>query len=232
LVERGTILQCVDLSVRRNRRVVLNGFNLRLAAGEVAVLRVSGRVSPTGIAEALTGAARLQTDGGRLLVGGEDVTALEPQERARKGMILVDPHRAVSGVTVTNHVRIALQGHDQDLGTQELRKRLLEALECLGLDNHFAGRMLPETPLFVDGLRLVLLTLAVLRPAVAIFPVGDSEVDLDAVRLLVNGLNSIDRRSTALVILTADDRLAVALPADQKWTVEDGTIVAPLPTTD
>jgi Fe-S cluster assembly ATP-binding protein len=232
LGKRGTILECVDLSVRRNRRVVLDGFNLRLAVGKTAVLRVRGRESPTRVAEALTGAARVHIDSGQLRVGGEDVTALDPAQRARKGMILLDPHRTVSGVTVTNHVRIALQEHDQELGTQELRKRLLEALECLGLDSHFAGRMLPETPLFVDGLRLVLLTLAVLRPAVAVFPVGDSEVDLDAVRLLVKGLESIDRRATALVVLTVDDRLASELPADQKWIVEDGVLGSRYPVAD
>lgn len=230
--ERITILECVDLGVRRNQRAVLRDFNLRLAAGEVAVLRVDGSQSPTRIAEALAGDKRLRVESGKLLLCGEDITRLDPQQRTRKGLILIDPYRVVSGVTVTNHVRIALREHDQDLGTQELRKRLLEALACLELDSHFAGRTLPETPLFVDGLRLVLLTLAVLRPAVAIVPVGDSEVDLDAVRLLATGLQRIDRSATALVVLTSDDRLARVLPADQKWAIDEGTVVGPLPPAD
>jgi len=90
------------------------------------------------------------------------------------------------------------------------------------------GRMLPEKPPLPDGLRLVLLTLAVLRPPVAVFPVGDTDVDLDAVRLLVTGLARIDRSATALVILTTDMRLAQQLPADQKWQLDQGTIVGPL----
>jgi len=232
LAERANILECVDFGVRRNQRGVLNGFNLRLAAGEVAVLRVQGRDSPTRIAEALAGAARLQVESGSLCVCGEDVTTVDPLQRSRRGMILVDPHRAVTGVTVTNHVRIALQEQDQDLGTTELRMRLLEALDSLELDSHFAGRMLPEAPPFSDGLRLVLLTLAVLRPPIAVFPVGDEDVYLDAVRLLVTGLQSIDLTKTALVILTTDDRLARELPADQKWALNDGTIVGPLKSSD
>jgi Fe-S cluster assembly ATPase SufC len=77
-------------------------------------------------------------------------------------------------------------------------------------------------------LRLVLLTLSVLRPRVAVFPVGDTDVDLDAVRLLVTGLTRIERAATALVILTTDARLARELPADQKWELQQGTIVGPL----
>jgi Fe-S cluster assembly ATP-binding protein len=228
VAEPATLLECRNLRIRRNQRTVLQDFNLRLAAGGVAVLHVLGRDSPTRIAEALTGAARVRVESGCLLVAGDEVGGLDPLQRARRGMILVDPHRAVSGVTVSNHVRIAQREQGEDLGTPELRKRLLEALDCLGLDSHFAGRMLPEQPPLPDGLRLVLLTLSVLRPRVAVFPVGDTDVDLDAVRLLVTGLTRIERAATALVILTTDARLARELPADQKWELQQGTIVGPL----
>jgi Fe-S cluster assembly ATP-binding protein len=225
LADRDIILACDGLGLRRNQRVVLDAFDLRLAAGELAVLQVDGRPTPTTVAEALTGAGRLQVVAGSLCLCGEEVAGLDALQLSRLGMILVDPGRVVAGVTVTNHVRLALREQHRQLGPQDLRKRLLGALEALELDSHFAGRTLPEDPPLLDRLRVVLLTLAVVRPEAAVFPVSDGDVDLDVVRLLVNGLEHIDRSGTALVLLTADERLAQTLPADQKGMLREGRLV-------
>ena len=234
---RTAVLECVDLRVQRNQRLVVDGLNLQLAPGELIVLCARGRDKPTDVAAALTGAGRYRVLNGQLFVQGEDVGALDAMQRARSGMILTDPQRSVAGVTVTNHLRIALQEQHQDVGPQVLRKRLLESLQNLGLDNHFAGRTLPEALPFADGLRLVLLTLGVVRPLVAIFPVSDAELDLDAVRLLVAGLHQVERGPTAVVLLTRDERLTQELLADQKFVFEAGQVVAsianePTDTTD
>jgi Fe-S cluster assembly ATP-binding protein len=214
------------LRVQRSERSVLDGFDVKLAPGELIVLCVRGRDKPTDIAAALTGAGRYRVLDGQLLLRGEDVGWLDAMQRARRGMILTDPQRTVAGVTVTNHLWIGLQEQHEEVGPQVLRKRLLEALQELGLDNHFAGRTLPEALPFSDGLRLVLLTLGVVRPAVAIFPVGDTDVDLDAVRLLVEGLQKVERGETGVVLVTCDERLTQELAADQKLLFEAGQVVA------
>jgi Fe-S cluster assembly ATP-binding protein len=228
LGDQEIILECQGLRLRRNQRVVLDGLDLRLARGDLALLYVEGRPVPTTVAEGLVGVGRLQVEAGSLRLRGEDVAGRDAVQRSRQGMILVDPGRVVAGVTVTNHVRLALREQDRELGPQDLRRRLLEALETLELDSHFAGRTLPEDPPLLDRLRVVLLTLAVLRPDVAVFPVGDDGVDLDVVRLLVHGLQHIDRAATALVLLTRDARLAQTLPADQKWHLLEGRCVGPV----
>lgn len=226
---RTTVLECAGLHVQRNERRVLDNFNLKVVPGELVVLFTRGRDKPTDIAAALTGAGRYRVSGGQFHLRGEDVSRLDTMQRARLGMILTDPQRTVAGVTVTNHLRIALQEQDPEAAPQVLRKRLLETLPQLGLDNHFAGRTLPETLPFSDGLRLVLLTLAVVCPAVAIFPVSDAAVDLDAVRLLVAGLKHITRDQTGVVLVTCDARLTRELVADRKLTFEAGRVVAGLP---
>jgi len=229
LAKRTRLLQSDGLRLRRGQRVLLDGLDLRLAAGELAVLWVEGRDGPTTIAEGLAGAGRLHVEAGSLCVRNQDVTALDFQQRSRQGLLLVDPGRVVPGVTVTNHVRIAGREQDEELGSQELRRRLLEALDVLELDGHFAGRTLPEDPPFLDRLRLVLLTVAVVRPAVALVPIDPESVDLDVVRLLVRGFRAIDRSASAVLVLTRNLRLSQELDADQKWSLQQGRIQGRVP---
>src|SRR5437868_4586515 len=185
-LEDGTeIVKGVDLAVDRNQVHAVMGPN------------GSGKST---LAYALMGHPGYEITGGRILFDGEDVTELGPDERAHRGLFLAFqyPH-AIPGVTVTNFLRQAInsmrkarnEGREDPIPVKEFRTELLAAMERLKVPRELAQRYVNDGFSGGEKKRVEILQMAMLKPRIAILDETDSGLDIDALRIVANGVNDL-----------------------------------------
>ncbi len=225
------MLEIQNLHVAVGGKEILKGVSLSVPAGEVhAVMGPNGSGKST-LSYALAGREGYEVTQGRMLYQGEDLTALAPEERAAKGMFLALQYPVeIPGVTTINFLKTALNAQRRARGQSEL-----DAMKVLKLVREKAAVLkIPEDMLkralnvgFSGGekKRMEILQMAVFEPKLAILDETDSGLDIDALKLVADGVNALRAPGRAMLVITHYQRLLTHIVPDRVHVMVDGRIV-------
>jgi Fe-S cluster assembly ATP-binding protein len=213
---------------------IVKGVDLRVDANQVhAVMGPNGSGKST-LAYALMGHPAYQVTKGQLLLDGQDVTELGADERAQRGLFLAFqyPH-AIPGVTVTSFLRSAINairkaraGEDDPIPIPEFRKELEAAMGTLKVSRELASRYVNDGFSGGERKRVEVLQLAMLKPRIAILDETDTGLDIDALRIVAEGVNSLVGPDMGALLITHYQRLLNYVEPDHVHVFMNGKIVA------
>ena len=222
-----TTLVIEDLHVDVGDKQILRGVDLTVEAGKVHALMGPNGSGKSTLAYALAGHPRYRVTGGKVTFKGEDVLDLTPDERARLGMFLAMQYPVeVPGVSVTNFLRTALNAvRGEDVPVREFAKELREQMRLLDMDPRFAERNLNEGFSGGEKKRHEILQMALLRPELAILDETDSGLDVDALRVVAEGVNRLRGPELGVLLITHYTRILRYISPDMVHVMVDGRIV-------
>jgi Fe-S cluster assembly ATP-binding protein len=211
------VLKIEDLHVSIAGKEILRGLDLKLRQGDIHALMGPNGSGKSTLSYALMGHPNYEITAGSVTLDGLDLLALEPDERAKLGLFLAFQYpTAVPGVSVANFLRHAVtnirnpnrkEGEDL-IPMRDFRKELREQMVELGVDQEFARRYLNDGFSGGEKKRAEILQLAMLRPAFAILDETDSGLDIDAVRIVSEGVNRVaSRHHTGVLVITHYERI-------------------------
>ena len=223
-------------------REILNGINLTVRPGEVHAIMGPNGSGKTTLAYALMGHPAYKVTGGSVTWQGRNVLALSPDKRARLGMFLAFQYpTAIPGLSVASFVRSALnaklQGIDKDpsidptdavrggINMGQFRKLMREKMDLLKMDMAFASRYVNEGFSGGEKKRLEMLQMAVLEPEMAILDETDSGLDIDALRIVAEGVNAMLSPNLGILLITHYQRLLNYITPDVVHVLAQGRIV-------
>lgn len=229
----GTTLEIRNLHVSINGSPILKGVNLVMNQGETHALMGPNGSGKSTLAYALMGHPAYTVDAGQAIFDGIEVLDLEADERSRLGLFLAFQYPvAVPGVTVANFLRSAINARrkaenkeDPGISIPDFRRLLKNKMELLGIDHKFAGRYLNEGFSGGEKKRNEVLQLATLEPKFGILDETDSGLDIDALRIVAEGVNKLKGPDLGVLIITHYKRMLEYLQPQFVHLMMDGRIV-------
>ncbi|MCQ3929087.1 MAG: Fe-S cluster assembly ATPase SufC [Chloroflexi bacterium] len=229
----GATLEIRNLHVSINGTPILKGVNLTINQGETHALMGPNGSGKSTLAYALMGHPAYTVDAGQVIFDGEEVLEMEADERSRLGLFLAFQYPvAVPGVSVANFLRSAINARrksqnpeDQGISIPQFRKLLTQKMDLLGIDHKFAGRYLNEGFSGGEKKRNEILQLATLEPRVAILDETDSGLDIDALRIVADGVNKLKGPDLGILVITHYKRMLDYLQPQHIHLMMDGRIV-------
>ncbi len=213
---------------------IVRGVDLAVDTNEIHAIMGPNGSGKSTLAYALMGHPAYEITEGELLFDGEDLTAMEPDERAQRGLFLAFqyPH-AVPGVTVTSFLRSAINsirkaragGEDDPVAIPEFRKELLAQMERLKVSRDLASRYLNDGFSGGEKKRVEILQMAMLKPRMAILDETDSGLDIDALRVVARGVKELVGPDMGALVITHYQRILDYITPDQVHVFVDGRIV-------
>jgi Fe-S cluster assembly ATP-binding protein len=229
------VLSIENLHVAISGKEILRGVNLEVRQGEVHALMGPNGSGKSTLSYALAGHPNYEVTEGSITLDGVDLLSLEPDERAKAGLFLAFQYpTAIPGVSVANFLRHAvtnvrnpLRKEGEDLiPMRDFRKELREQMDELGVDQEFARRYLNDGFSGGEKKRAEILQLAMLRPAFAILDETDSGLDIDAVRIVSEGVNRVAaRHATGVLVITHYERILTFIKPQFVHVLFGGRIV-------
>jgi Fe-S cluster assembly ATP-binding protein len=222
------LLSIEDLHVSAGDTEIIKGVSLDIERGAIhAVMGPNGSGKST-LAHVLLGHPGYQVTAGRISYKGEDITELSPDKRGRAGMFLGFQYpEEIPGVSVVNFLRTALSNRTGvDYTVLELRLRVMDALRDLEMDASFADRYLNEGFSGGERKRNEILQMAILEPEIAILDETDSGLDIDALRIVADGVKRLADETRSFLIITHYQRMLDYVTPDHLHVLLDGRIVA------
>ena len=206
---------------------ILNGVNLTVRRGEVHALMGPNGSGKSTLANVLMGHPSYSVTEGSITFLGEDMTGADPSIRAVKGMFLAFQYpEEIPGVSVVNFLRTALSNKTGvDYTVLELRLKVMDAMSELGMDSSFADRYLNQGFSGGERKRNEVLQMAILQPALAIMDETDSGLDIDALKIVADGVNQMTGPERGFLIITHYQRLLDHIMPDLVHVFVDGQIV-------
>lgn len=221
-------LRVEKLSVAVDGKEVVRDISLALTRGTVSALMGPNGAGKSSLANALMGHPRYIATAGRIFLNDEDVTALPPHEKARRGLFLSPQYPpAISGVTIAGFLRAAvgaLRGAPQSV--RDFRLMLEDKAQLLGLDPAFLDRPLHDGLSGGEKKRAEALQLLVLEPTVAILDETDSGLDVDALKIVADAIERFRTPNRAILLITHYQRMLEFVRPDAVHVMVAGHIVA------
>jgi Fe-S cluster assembly ATP-binding protein len=216
-----------DLRVSIADKEILKGVNLTVNKGEVHALMGPNGSGKSTLANALMGHPRYLVTGGRILYKGEDISGLTTDERAKRGMFLAFQYPLeIPGVKVRQFLRMALKaGRGTDVKVSEFRKLLAEKMRQLEVDPAFAERYLNEGFSGGEKKRNEVLQMAILQPELAIMDETDSGLDIDALKVVSQGINALRGPELGILLITHYQRMLNYVTPDFVHVLVGGRVV-------
>jgi Fe-S cluster assembly ATP-binding protein len=227
MTTNGAVLKVDDLTVAVDGKQIVNGLTLSVPAGEVHAIMGPNGSGKSTLANALMGHPKYDVTGGHVYLKGEDITGLAPNERAKKGLFLAMQYpTSVPGVTMTNFLRAALKGvRGEDIPVREFRTKLLEAMALLKMDESFVRRYLNEGFSGGEKKRAEVLQMSLLQPSMAVMDETDSGLDIDALRTVAEGINTLRNPEMGVLLITHYQRMLNYIKPDMVHVLYKGRIV-------
>jgi Fe-S cluster assembly ATP-binding protein len=225
------MLEIKNLSVDVDGRKILDGMNLAVNAGEVHAIMGPNGSGKSTLAYVLAGKADYQVTGGQVLFDGEDMLALEPDERAAEGLFLAFQYPLeIPGVATMTFLRTALNAQrrkrgEAELSTPEFMKRVRETSGKLGIDQEMLRRGVNVGFSGGEKKRNEILQMALLEPRLAVLDETDSGLDIDALRIVADGVNRLRSPQRSMVVITHYQRLLNYIVPDVVHVLSKGRIV-------
>jgi len=209
-----------DLMIRNlhagiNGQEILKGVDLTVKQGEVHALMGPNGTGKSTLAYILMGHPAYEVFEGEVIFKGENILELDPDQRAHMGIFLAFQYPvAIPGVTVANFLRTALNSHrravnpqDKGVPIPEFRKMLKQEMDLLKMDHSFAGRYLNEGFSGGEKKRAEILQMAALKPEIAVLDETDSGLDIDALRIVADGVNTLRGPNLGVLVITHYQRI-------------------------
>lgn len=225
----GHRLEIQNLRVNVEDKEILKGVNLSIKSGEVHAIMGPNGTGKSTLAQAIMGHYKYQVTAGTVLLDEEDILDLEVDERSRKGLFLAMQYPTeVSGVTNSDFIRTALQARQEENKYVSLFKFIKEydkAVSDLKMDKDLASRYLNEGFSGGEKKRNEILQLKILKPKFAILDEIDSGLDVDALRIVGENVNSMRNPEFGALIITHYERILDYLDVDYVHIMMNGQIV-------
>ena len=207
---------------------ILRGVDLTIGAGEVHALMGPNGSGKSTLANTLLGSPEYEVTQGRILFRGDDITGWDIDVRGKAGVFLAFQYpQTIPGVSVINFLRQALSARKGiDLSVLELRLAIMEWMQRLDMDPSFADRYLNEGFSGGEKKRNEILQMAILEPEMAILDETDSGLDIDALRIVAEGVNTLVGPDMGALVITHYQRILNYVTPDFVHVFVDGRIVA------
>ena len=220
-------LEIKNLHVRTEDREILHGVDLKIEKGETHALMGPNGSGKSTLANTVMGNPVYEVTEGQILFNGEDLTEADPDERARAGLFLAFQYPAtIPGVSVANFLRMAVNARrDEPMKVKDFGKYMRQNVELLKIDPEFVSRYLNEGFSGGEKKRAEILQLAMLRPEIAVLDETDSGLDIDALRIVADGVNNLRGPEMGSLIITHYTRILNYVTPDFVHIMLDGRIV-------
>ncbi|MGH2741422.1 MAG: Fe-S cluster assembly ATPase SufC [Thermoleophilaceae bacterium] len=220
-------LEIQNLHVRIDEREILHGVDLNVAKDQTHALMGPNGSGKSTLANTIMGNPNYEVTEGKIVFNGEDLTEADPDERARAGLFLAFQYPAtIPGVSVANFLRIAMNARrEEPIKVKEFGKLLGENMDLLRIDRAFTSRYLNEGFSGGEKKRAEILQLAMLKPEIAVLDETDSGLDIDALRIVSDGVNALRGPEMGALIITHYTRILEYVKPDFVHIMLDGRIV-------
>ncbi|WP_435253747.1 Fe-S cluster assembly ATPase SufC [Tenacibaculum sp. A30] len=225
------MLKIENLHAQVEDKDILKGINLEVKAGEVHAIMGPNGAGKSTLSSVIAGNETYEMTAGSIELEGVDISELAPEERAHAGVFLSFQYPVeIPGVTVTNFIKTAInesrkaQGLEE-MPAKEMLKKIREKSELLEIDRKFLSRSLNEGFSGGEKKRNEIFQMAMLEPKLAILDETDSGLDIDALRIVANGVNKLKSKDNAVVVITHYQRLLDYIVPDYVHVLHDGKIV-------
>lgn len=225
------MLKISNLHAGIENNEILKGINLEVKAGEVHAIMGPNGSGKSTLASVIAGKEEYEVTEGSVVLEGENLEDSSPEERAHKGIFLSFQYPVeIPGVSVTNFMKTAInegrkaKGLD-DMPAKDMLKMIREKAELLEIDRKFLSRSLNEGFSGGEKKRNEIFQMAMLEPKLAILDETDSGLDIDALRIVANGVNKLKNKDNAVIVITHYQRLLDYIVPDFVHVLHQGKIV-------
>ena len=225
------MLSIKNLHASIGDKEILKGINLEVKAGEIHAIMGPNGAGKSTLASIIAGNENYEVTEGEISLDGEDLSELAPEERAHKGVFLSFQYPVeIPGVSVTNFMRTAINetrkaNGQEEMPAKDMLKVIREKSELLEIDRKFLSRSLNEGFSGGEKKRNEIFQMAMLEPKLAILDETDSGLDIDALRIVANGVNKLKSDKNAIVVITHYQRLLDYIVPDFVHVLYNGKIV-------
>ncbi|MFD2587923.1 Fe-S cluster assembly ATPase SufC [Croceitalea marina] len=225
------MLKINNLHAQVEDKEILKGINLEVKAGEVHAIMGPNGSGKSTLASVIAGKEEFEVTEGSVELNGEDLEDVAPEERAHKGVFLSFQYPVeIPGVSVTNFMKTAINESRkarglEDMPAKDMLKLIREKSELLEIDRKFLSRSLNEGFSGGEKKRNEIFQMAMLEPKVAILDETDSGLDIDALRIVANGVNKLKSKDNAVIVITHYQRLLDYIVPDFVHVLHNGKIV-------
>jgi Fe-S cluster assembly ATP-binding protein len=221
------LLELEDLHVSIDGKEIVKGVNLTVNRDEIHALMGPNGSGKSTLANTIMGHPRYTVTGGAILFQGESVLGKTPDERARRGMFLsLQYPTAIPGVTMVNFLRRAVNAvRGEDIPVREFRTLLMEKMKLLKVDQEFARRYVNDGFSGGEKKKAEILQMGVLQPKLAMLDETDSGLDVDALRIVAEGVNAVTGPDLGILIITHYQRILSYIKPNFVHVLADGRLV-------
>ncbi len=229
----GAALEIRNLHVTVEDKPILRGVDLTVKQGEVHALMGPNGSGKSTLANVLLGNPAYQVTAGQVIFDGKDLLEMEPDERSRAGLFLAFQYPiSIAGVTLANFLRLAINARmkaedpeSKGISVTDFRRLMKQKMEMLQVDPSFAGRYLNEGFSGGEKKRAEVLQMAVLNPRLAILDETDSGLDIDALRIVSEGVNKLRGPELGVLVITHYQRILNYITPEYVHVMYNGRIV-------
>ncbi len=225
------MLQIKDLHASVNDKEILKGINLDIKAGEVHAIMGPNGSGKSTLSAVIAGNETYEVTQGDVILDGESLLDFAPEERAHKGIFMSFQYPVeIPGVTTTNFIKTAINALRKakglgELPANEMLKKIRDTAKLLDIDRKFLSRSLNEGFSGGEKKRNEIFQMAMLEPKLAILDETDSGLDIDALKIVANGVNKLKSKNNAVIIITHYQRLLDYIVPDFVHVLYNGKIV-------
>ncbi|MBF12355.1 MAG: Fe-S cluster assembly ATPase SufC [Flavobacteriaceae bacterium] len=225
------MLTIENLHAQVDGRAILKGIDLDVKAGEVHAIMGPNGSGKSTLSSVVAGNEDYEVTQGKILLKGNDLAELDPEERAHLGIFLSFQYPVeIPGVTVTNFIKTAINANRKAQGLDEmpasdLLKKIREKSKMLDIDSKFLSRSLNEGFSGGEKKRNEIFQMAMMEPILAILDETDSGLDIDALKIVANGVNKFKGKNNSVIVITHYQRLLDYIIPDFVHVIFDGKIV-------
>ena len=225
------MLSIENLHAQVEEKKILNGIDLDIKAGEVHAIMGPNGSGKSTLSAAIAGHQDYGVTKGAMILEGEDLSELDAEERAHKGVFLSFQYPVeIPGVSVTNFIKTAINANRkakgfEDMPAKEMLQKIREKSNLLEIDSRFLSRSLNEGFSGGEKKRNEIFQMAMLEPKLSILDETDSGLDIDALKIVANGVNKLRSKDNAILVITHYQRLLEYIVPDFVHVLFDGKIV-------
>ena len=225
------MLKIKNLHAQVEDKDILKGIDLEIKAGEVHAIMGPNGSGKSTLASVITGKEEYEMTEGQILFENEDLDEVSPEERAHKGIFMSFQYPIeIPGITTTNFIKTAINETrkakgENDMPAKDMLKMLREKCDLLDIDQKFLSRSINEGFSGGEKKRNEIFQMAMLEPKLAILDETDSGLDIDALKIVANGVNKLKSEDNAILVITHYQRLLDHIVPDYVHVLFDGKIV-------